>query len=146
MSDVLANTLTYFANGILGYFVRREAREPLAVPAADINGSQNIPLVVLVGRGTASFGEIFSGIFKDIGRAFLIGEQTEGNVEILGVHKFADESMAWIAQGSFRPLNHPEQDWEQTGIIPDLMVASNWDEVTQATDPAILAALMHFDQ
>ena len=42
------------------------------------------PLVVLVGPDTVSFGEVFSGILKDQGRATLIGETTDGNVEILG--------------------------------------------------------------
>ena len=34
----------------------------------------------------------------------------------------------------------------QGGIIPDQTVMSNWDEVTEDTDPLIKAALEHFDQ
>ena len=145
MVEVMANTLTYFTNGVVGYFVQRGSREPLTVPATDVNGSQNVPLVTLVGKGTASFGEIFAGLLKDIGRAYLIGEQTEGNVEILGVHELTDASRAWIANATFHPINQKIQNWEQTGIVPDLTVVSNWDEVTLANDLAILAALAHFD-
>jgi len=48
-----------------------------------VNGSQQIPLVVLIGQATASYGEVFAGVLKDIGRAYLIGETTDGNVETL---------------------------------------------------------------
>ncbi|MDI6813931.1 MAG: hypothetical protein QMD10_10370, partial [Desulfitobacteriaceae bacterium] len=57
-----------------------------------------------------------------------------------------DGSRAWIAHETFYPINNPEQDWEKTGIHPDLLIASNWDEVTLSTDPQILAALEYFDQ
>jgi C-terminal processing protease CtpA/Prc len=85
-------------------------------------------------------------VLQDLGRAYLIGEQTEGNVEILYIYEFTDGSRAWIAHDSFRPLNHPEQDWEKTGIVPDLVVPSQWDQVTLQTDPAVQAALEYFDR
>ena len=115
------------------------------VIGADINGSSSLPLVVLVGPNTVSFGEIYSGVLRDMGRATVIGELTGGNVELLRGYDFEDGSRAWIAHENFRPRNHPEQDWEATGIIPDVTVASNWDEVTLQTDPAIQAALDFLD-
>ena len=145
-SDVFSNTLAYFIQGLVGYFVDRQGERPLTLTGKDLYGSQQIPLVVLVGPDTASFGEIFSGILKDIGRAYLIGEQTMGNVEILYIYNFFDGSRAWIAQATFRPLNHPEQDWEQTGITPDLSIPVDWASVTLESDPAVQAALAHFDQ
>lgn len=144
--SIFESILAYFENGKLGYFFNRQGKEPLLIEGRDIAGSQKIPLVVLVGRNTVSFGEIFSGILKDTQRAFLIGETTDGNVEILYVFEFFDGSRAWIAHERFQPLNHPDQDWEESGVIPDLLVPSNWDEVTHENDPAIQAALGHFDQ
>ncbi len=145
-SDVLENTLAYFTDGVLGHFVRREQTRPLSVRGVDRAGSQNIPLVVLVGKNTASFGEIFAGVLSDIGRALLIGENSDGNVEILQVFNFPDGSRAWIAAETFRPLNQPEADWEKTGIAPDLIAPSAWDQTTLEDDPAIQAALDYFDQ
>lgn len=145
LSTEFSDTMAYFADGKLGTFVSREGTRSVAVKAKNILGSQKIPLVVLVGHGTASFGEIFSGILKDIGRAFLIGETTDGNVELLYVYPLPDGSQAWIAHDVFRPLRNRDQNWEQTGIIPDLAVTSNWDEITLETDPVIKAALEHFD-
>jgi C-terminal processing protease CtpA/Prc len=96
--------------------------------------------------GTASYGEVFAGVLKDLDRAYLIGETTGGNVETLWGYDFDDGSRAWIAHESFRPLNHPDENWEESGVVPHLTVLSNWDEVTVETDPAVIAALEHFDQ
>jgi C-terminal peptidase prc len=144
-SDVLADTLAYFTNGTVGYFVEQQTERPLQISGQDISGSQTVPLTILIGEGTASFGEIFAGLLKDIGRATLIGEQTDGNVEILSIFNFSDGSRAWIAYASFRPLNHPDQDWEQTGILPDLIIPDDWDQATIENDAAIQAAMEQFD-
>jgi C-terminal processing protease CtpA/Prc len=125
--------------------VRRSGQRPLEVEGRSVAGSLGVPLVVLVGQETASFGEIFAGVLRDIGRAAIIGETTDGNVEILSVFNFSDGSRAWIAQQSFRPLNNPNEDWEQTGIIPDISAASGWDLYTLEQDPAVLEALQYFD-
>ncbi|HUV93102.1 MAG TPA: S41 family peptidase [Anaerolineales bacterium] len=145
-SDVFMNSIAYFTSGILGHFIDRENERPLSVKGENVYGSQEIPLVVLIGRDTVSFGEVFAGILQDIGRAYLIGEQTDGNVEVLHVFDFTDGSRAWIAQETFRPLNHPQQDWEISGIIPDQTIISYWDEVVLDTDPAVIAALKYFDK
>ena len=142
---VMADTLRLFADGLMGHFVDRHEEEPLEVKAKDINGSTEIPLVVLVGRGTVSFGEVFSGLLRDQGRAYVIGETTYGNVETLWGYDFPDGSRAWIAHSTFRPVNDKDSDWERSGIVPDLEIYSAWDLVTNKTDPVILAALDYFD-
>jgi len=143
---VLKPTLAYFARGILGYFISREGKRPLEIRRGmDFNGSQTVPLVVLVGLDTVSYGEVFAGVLKDIGRAYIIGETTAGNVETLWGYEFEDGSRAWIAHESFRPLKHPDQNWEVTGIIPDQTVLVHWDEYTTEDDPLVKAALNHFD-
>jgi carboxyl-terminal processing protease len=146
LSTEFSDTIAYFADGKLGTFLSREGTRSITVKAKNVANSQNIPLVVLVGQGTASFGEIFSGILNDIDRAYLIGETTDGNVELLYIYPLSDGSQAWIAHDVFRPLKHRDQNWEQTGIIPDMTAISSWDETTIDTDPVILAALEHFDQ
>jgi carboxyl-terminal processing protease len=144
-STVFSETLSYFVNGSVGHFVNRQGSQTVYIGGKDRNGSQKVPLVVLVGKNTASFGEIFSGVLKDVGRAYVIGETSPGIVEILYVYGFEDGSQAWIAHDTFRPVNHPNETWEKTGIVPDLTVVSNWDQVTMDTDPVIKAALNHFD-
>ena len=143
---VLRGVLGYFTSGSLGDFVSRETERNLHVDIQNVNGSDQIPLVVLIGPATASYGEIFSGILKDIGRAFLIGETTDGNVETLWGYDFDDGSRAWLAHEVFRPTNHPDENWEETGIIPDQTIIAGWDEYSLGNDPVIHAALEHLDK
>jgi len=145
VDTVMRDTLAYFTKGTLGFFISRGEEHPLQVKGEDIHGSQKIPLVVLVDTDTVSFGEVFSGVLQDIGRAYLIGERTEGNVEILWGYDFEDGSRAWIAHESFRPFNHPDADWEKTGLTPDLNVITSWDQFTSDNDPALQASLSYFD-
>jgi len=143
--DVASNTLRYFVNGVLGHFVNRRDKEAFQVRQRDVYGSSTVPLVVLVGIETHSFGEIFSGIMADQQRATLIGETTEGNLETMWQYAFWDGSVAWIAHDTFQPVNQPDADWERTGIVPDLVVPSQWDQITLDNDPAVAAALAFFD-
>lgn len=140
IDNVTSKTLGYFISGVAGYFVNREGQRAFNIFGEDVNGSLDVPLVVLVGHGTASFGEIFSGILQDLGRAKIVGELTDGNVEILWSFDFEDGSRVWLAHDTFRPRNDPERNWEQTGIIPDIELSSKWEEVTLETDPVVKAA------
>jgi C-terminal peptidase prc len=144
--QVMYKALGYFVAGTVGRFVNRQGGEHANIFGRDINGSLQVPLVVLVGPNTVSAGEIFAGVLKDLQRAYVIGETTDGNVEILYIYDLVDGSRAIIAHDTFEPENNPDQDWEQTGIIPDLEAPSSWDLVTLLTDPAVTAALEYFDQ
>lgn len=110
-----------------------------------MGGSQSLPLVVLVGDYTVSFGEMVAGVLQDRGRAYLIGEVTEGNVELLWGYPFKDGSVLFLAHERFVPANHPDQDWEKSGIIPDLVVPTDWDEITLTQDLALEVAFVYFD-
>ena len=142
---VASSTLGYFTSGVVGHFANRQGQEAFDVPRKNVGGSADLPLVVLVGPDTVSFGEIFSGVLKDQGRATIVGETTLGNVEVLWGYSFDDGSRAWIAHDRFVPANNPEADWEHNGIIVDVEAPSAWDEHTPDSDPAIQAALGVFD-
>jgi len=135
----LKDTLSIFAAGELGTFVSREAERPLVVEADPVGNSQELPLVVLVGRETESFGEVFSGVLQERGRARVVGRTTDGNVETLWQVDLEDGSRAWIASETFRPPSGA--DWEVSGIIPDLEILLDWDEFTVENDPQLEAAL-----
>jgi C-terminal peptidase prc len=139
-SDILEAVLGYFASGTLGQFKSRTASRPLQIKANPIENSQTVPLVVLVGTDTVSFGEIFSGVLKDSGRAKIVGQTTTGNVEILHGYDFDDGSRLWIAEETFDPaVSHA--NWEATGIVPDVQAYAPWDTFTFETDPSVQAAL-----
>lgn len=139
-SSVVYPIFRYFTSGTVGHFVSRGATKALDIKADPVENSQDVPLVILVGPDTVSFGEIFSGALQDLGRAKLVGKTTLGNVETLMGYNFSDGSVAWIAAERFEPA-HSEADWEKTGIIPDVMAYADWDTFTFETDPSIAAAL-----
>jgi carboxyl-terminal processing protease len=139
-SDVVEPILGYFTDGTLGHFASRKETRPLKVSADPIHNSQTVPLAILVGVDTVSFGEIFSGALQDIGRAKIVGQTTLGNVEILHDHNFSDGSRLWLAEERFVPL-HSHADWEKTGIVPDVEAYADWDTFTFETDPSVAATV-----
>jgi carboxyl-terminal processing protease len=137
---VVEPILSYFTEGTLGNFVTRTERRALKITADPVHNSQTVPLVILVGEDTVSFGEIFSGALQDTGRAKIVGQTSLGNVETLSGYNFEDGSQAWIAQERFDPLNS-DADWEKDGIIPDVEAYADWDTFTFENDPSVDAAV-----
>jgi carboxyl-terminal processing protease len=142
-SDVLIPILSYFTTGLMGHFKGRHESRSLTIEPNPVQNSQEVPLVVLVGTGTISFGEIFSGVLQDSGRAKIVGQTTLGNVETLFGYNFDDGSDIWIAQETFDPA-HSHANWEETGIIPDVQAYADWDTFNLDTDPSVAAALAIF--
>jgi C-terminal peptidase prc len=142
-SDVVDPILSYFTSGTLGEFKGRSESRPLTIKPDLIQNSQDVPLVVLVGTDTVSYGEIFSGVLQDSGRARVVGQTTLGNVESLFGYDLRDGSELWIAQETFDPA-HSHANWEATGIIPDVQAYADWDTFTLSNDPSVKAALTLF--
>lgn len=139
-SSVAYPILEFFTDGKLGDFVSRDDSEPLIIDANPIQNSQTVPLVVLVSEDTASFGEIFAGLMRDVRGAKIAGETSLGNVEVLHGYNFEDGSMLWIAASTFDSA-FSDDDWEATGIVPDIQAFAEWDTFYFETDPSVAAAL-----
>lgn len=140
-SLVTLPTLGFFTAGLQGQLVSQAMDVDFTVTADDVGGTQTVPLVVLAGNDTISYGEIFTGVLQHSGRARVVGSPTRGNVEQLLSHDFADMSRLWLATYTFAPNGLPAGVWEGHGILPDVAVPARWDLFTQATDPGLAAAL-----
>lgn len=143
-SSVAHPIMSYFVDGDQGAFISRQDRDELSLNGRDVAGSQTVPLVVLVDRDTASYGEIFSGVMKNAGRATIVGRTTLGNVERLWGFNFDDGSRAWIASETFLPVGVDPNEagiWENTGIVADYSVPTRWDLFSEANDPALAKAV-----
>jgi C-terminal peptidase prc len=138
--SVMQPILSYFTTGSVGQFISRANTRPLMINRQSINDSQNVPLVVLVGKDTESYAEIFSGVLQDMGRAKIVGEASAGNVETLHRVDLTDGSRLWLAEERFEPVNS-KTGWEGRGVQPDVEAAAGWDAFTFETDPALAAAL-----
>jgi carboxyl-terminal processing protease len=145
--QVMLDIMSFFMEGRIGALVNRNGeRADIAVDRLrDIHNSSTFPLVVFVGPDSASAGEIFPGVLRDQGRAYIIGETSPGNVEALLPFSFDDGSRIWLAVEVFEPANNPKANWEAIGIVPDQTVITHWEEFTLESDPAVAAALKYFD-
>lgn len=100
----------------------------------------NIPMVVLINKGSASASEIVAGALQDYGRATLVGEQSFGKGTIQEVE---DVSCA-KADNSTCPSLHlttakwltPKGRWiNGTGLTPDIKVNLTDDDFKAGRDP-----------
>jgi len=140
-SSIVANPImSFFTSGRLGRFVSRTESRPLELDADPIYNSQTVPLVVMVSEGTVSYGEIFAGIMRDSRNAKITGETSLGNVEVLLGYNLPDDSKLWLASERFFP-EHSDQNWEETGIVPDVQAYAPWNTFTFDNDPSIAEAL-----
>ncbi len=140
-STVAYPIMSFFIDGKVGDFVSRADSRPLRIKANPVQNSQTVPLIVLVGEDTVSFGEIFAGVMKDSGRAKIVGQTSLGNVEVLLPYDYKDGSLLWLATETFKSAFSATTDWERTGIIPDREAFASWDSFYFDTDPAITASL-----
>lgn len=82
--------------------------------------STNKPLVLLIDRNVNSAAEGLAGALQNAKRAYVIGERTAGNTEVLLPYCFTDGAVALVASGVLAPLSGPT--WEGRGVLPDLAV------------------------
>jgi carboxyl-terminal processing protease len=85
------------------------ARRSAVVPA-------NIPIVVLINRGSASASEIVAGALKDRGRAYLVGENTFGKGSVQQVYPLSGAGFKITTARYFTPS---DANIDKVGIPPD---------------------------
>jgi carboxyl-terminal processing protease len=96
-----------------------------------------VPVAVLVDKGSASAAEIVAGALRDRGRAVLVGEQTFGKGTVQNLHQLADKSTVRVTMA--RWLTPNEQPLQGVGLTPDIVVAPG----APNTDPALDRAVQH---
>jgi carboxyl-terminal processing protease len=101
----------------------------------------DVPLVILINRGTASASEIVAGALRDNGRATLIGEQTYGKGSVQHIYDLSDGSSLhvtaaeWFTPGRHQLTGH--------GLAPDVAVALSDEDMTAGRDPQLDRAVVY---
>jgi carboxyl-terminal processing protease len=118
----------------------------------------DIPMVVLVNRGSASASEIFAGAMQDHERAILVGETTFGTGTVLETFPLADGSALML--GTSQWLTADGRLIRKQGIEPDVIVeipiGTEWlspsvledltvEELLESEDARVLKALELLD-
>lgn len=104
----------------------------------------DIPMVVLVNKGTASASEITAGALQDSGRAKLIGEPTFGKDTVQNVHHLSDNATVRITIAQW--LTPKEQDIHNKGLIPDILVPMTDEDYRAGRDPQLDRAVDYLRQ
>ncbi|MCC7367029.1 MAG: S41 family peptidase [Chloroflexi bacterium] len=105
-----------------------------------------LPVVVLLNKGSASASEILAGALRDNGRAYLIGEKSFGKGTVQNVHELSDKSGLRVTTAQW--LTPSENPIQGVGLAPDQVVdmpatATISSEATRAEDPQLDAAVRH---
>lgn len=99
----------------------------------------DLPLVVLINRGSASASEIVAGAIRDAKRGVLVGNTTFGKGSVQNVHELSDKSQlrvtvaAWLTPGGDKI--------HKVGIEPDIPVDRSAEDAREGRDPQLERAI-----
>ncbi|MDR1058687.1 MAG: S41 family peptidase [Treponema sp.] len=96
----------------------------------------DIPMVVLINRGSASASEIVAGALKDRGRAYLVGEKSFGKGSVQQVYPLDKAGFKITTARYYTPS---DVNIDKIGIPPDLEV--NFPEFTEADEEKLNALI-----
>jgi len=94
------------------------------------NRVPNLPLVVLINRGSASASEIAAGAIRDNDMGILIGEKSFGKGVFQQLIEFPDGSALKITAGEY--LTPDRKIVNEIGLTPDIVVEEDQDPVDVA--------------
>ncbi|HET7713472.1 MAG TPA: S41 family peptidase [Patescibacteria group bacterium] len=103
----------------------------------------NIPVVVLLNKGSASASEIVAGALQDYGRAVLVGEQSFGKGTIQEVEDVScqEPSCPSLHLTTAKWLT-PKGRWvNETGLTPDIKVGLSEEDFKAGRDPQLIRAV-----
>jgi carboxyl-terminal processing protease len=129
-------TSEFVADGVL--LVEEQANGQRKVFRAKPGGrATQLPVAVLIDKGSASASEILAAAIRDRGRGVLVGEQTFGKGTVQNLHSLADKSTVRITTA--RWLTPNEQPLHGVGIAPDLPT----EPASGTADPALDRAVQY---
>jgi len=137
---VLEGIVSQFVTGNMGEFYTQQTSYPLTVWTGKLfNQLRDVPLVVLVDKGTQSNAEILAAALQSKGRAKVVGVTTAGNTETIFAYELDDGSRLWVAQEGFKLTDGT--NLEGRGVIPDAVIDLDWTNYSEQDDPHILKAI-----
>ena len=114
-----------------------------SIEGQDFSGSQNVPIVVLIGENTIGTAEIFAAAIQEKDRGILIGSNSAGSIEALSAYTLPNGGQILIASASFRVGENESLGIE--GVSPEVQVEAEWDDIVIGEDPVIQQAIQSFE-
>ena len=128
----------FLKGGDAGYQVDRNGRKETLRLTND-GEALDIPVVVLVNRGSASGSELLAGALQDRGRAVLIGTRTFGKGSVNHLRQLSDGSALYVTIG--RWLTPNGRQIEGNGLTPDIPLEMTEEDVKNQKDPQLERAI-----
>jgi carboxyl-terminal processing protease len=117
LDKAIAVSDTFLGHGTIVTTVRESGREREETHATEANTRADLPLVLLVNRGSASASEVVAGALKRNDRALVVGQRTFGKGSVQVVYKI-DEAALKLTIAQY--LGPGDVSIQGVGIAPDL--------------------------
>jgi len=128
----------FLDDGIILTQVDRDGKETV-YEAHEGTEAGDLPIVVLVGPGSASGSEVLAAALHDHGRATLIGEKTFGKGSVNHIRNLSNGGALYVTIARWRT---PNGDLiEGVGLEPDVAVALTPEDVEADRDTQLFAAI-----
>jgi len=133
----------FLDSGIILIQVDKEGNEVVERAEGGDQGEE-IPLALLVGRGSASGAEVLAAALRDNGRAVLIGSTTFGKGSVNHLRELSDGGALYITIA--RWLTPNGEQIEAIGLAPDIEVVPTEEDIELRRDIQLFAAIDHLRQ
>ncbi len=129
---------TFLEEGVILTQVDRDGQR--TVFRADPGGvATDIPVVLLVGPGSASGSEVLACALRDNGRATLVGEQTFGKGSVNHLRELSNDGALYVTIARWECPNG--EQIEAVGIEPDVEVLPSETDIESDRDVQLFAAI-----
>jgi carboxyl-terminal processing protease len=128
----------FLDEGVILTQVDRDGKETV-YEAHDGNEVGDLPIVMLVGPGSASGSEVLAGALRDHGKATLIGEKTFGKGSVNHIRNLSNGGALYVTIARWRTPNG--ELIEGVGLEPDVPVALTPEDVEASRDTQMFAAI-----
>ena len=109
-------------------------------PARGDGRAVDLPLVLLINKGSASASEIVAGAIRDYKRGVLVGETSYGKGSVQNVHSLSDDSQLRVTVAAW--LTPKGSHIHKKGVEPDVKVERTMDDLKNQRDPQLDRAII----